>query len=132
MSGVKIEDFRNIWSILKNNWIFHIVCITSSSQHYGQPCREWTPQTRLGANSGMFIFHTFSYTLDAKKLQMYWNFSVRSNPSLKLRAQLVLCSSERYLLLWPSCVTGHRYRYRYRYSILSQHLSYVWMLKDSW
>ena len=26
---------------------------------------------RLGAFSGMYIFHTFSYRLDAKKLQMY-------------------------------------------------------------
>ena len=26
---------------------------------------------RLGANSGMYIFHTFFYKLDAKKLQMY-------------------------------------------------------------
>ena len=35
---------------------------------------------RLGENSGMNIFQTFSYRLDAKNLQMYWNFSVRSNP----------------------------------------------------
>ena len=27
--------------------------------------------SRLGANSGMYIFHTFSYILDAKKLQIY-------------------------------------------------------------
>ena len=26
---------------------------------------------RLEANSGMYIFHTFFYRLDAKKLQMY-------------------------------------------------------------
>ena len=34
---------------------------------------------RLEAKSGMYINPTFSYRLDAKKLQMYC-FSVRSNP----------------------------------------------------
>ena len=31
----------------------------------------WLLFSRLGANSGMYVFHTFSYRLSAKKLQMY-------------------------------------------------------------
>ena len=37
-------------------------------------------------------FHTFSYRLDAKKLQMYWNFSVRSNPRSRDPASLKFVS----------------------------------------
>ena len=36
--------------------------------------------TRLEAFLGMNILHSFSNRLDAKKLQMCWNFSDRSNP----------------------------------------------------
>ena len=54
---------------------------------------------RLEANSGMYMNHTFSYRLDAAKLQMLCQIKPQvPRPSLKfvsvpMRAQLVVCSA---------------------------------------